>query len=64
MAEKIRGCSLVQIKFFTGTIEEIEAGLNAFYLQKNFSVEEAKENTKFFNTNFAAVFYIEKTPAK
>ncbi len=64
MAETIRGCSFVQIKFFTGTLEEIETALNAFYLQKNFSVEEAKENTKFFNNNLVAVFYIEKNPAK
>lgn len=64
MAETIRGCSLVQIKFFTGSLEEIEAGLNAFYLQKNFSVKDAKENTKFFNDNLVAVFYIEKIPAK
>jgi hypothetical protein len=55
--------SLAQVKFFSGTLQEVEGALNAFYLQKNFSLEEAKKNTVLLGSNLVAVFYTEKNPA-
>jgi hypothetical protein len=54
--------SLALVKLFAGTLEEVEENLCVFYRQKNFTLEEAKENTKAFG-NFIAVFYTEKNPA-
>lgn len=55
--------SLVQVKIFSGTLQEIETALNAFYLLKGLSLEEARENTKSFGESMFIVFYIERSLA-
>lgn len=61
-----KNSSLVQVKLFFGTLDDVEKGLCVFYSQKEMTFEEAKENTKFpFCTEkmcIAAVYYKEKNP--
>ncbi|MFH1193841.1 MAG: hypothetical protein V1661_02505 [bacterium] len=61
-----KNSSLVQVKLFSGTLEDVEKKLCVFYSQKEMTFEEAKENTKFpfckDGKCVAAVYYKEKNP--